>query len=38
MLQTYEDATAMIANAVELRDFKHEKNYAQSCMKGGLGR
>ena len=38
MLQTYEDATARIANAVELRDLKHDKHYVQSCMKEGLGR
>lgn len=38
MLQTYEDATAKIANAIEIRDMKHEMQYVQSCMKGGLGR
>ena len=38
MLYSYEDATARIANAVEIRDLKRTKNYIQSCMKGGLGR
>ena len=34
----YEDATARIANAVEIRDMKQDRNYHQSYMKGGLGR
>ena len=38
MIQTYEDATAKIANAVEIRDMKMDRNYLQSYMKGGLGR
>ena len=38
MLQSYEDATARIANAIEIRDLKHEKQYMQSCMKSGVGR
>ena len=27
MLQSYEDATARIANAIEIRDLKHDKQY-----------
>ena len=38
MINSYDDATAKIANAVELRDMKQDRNYCQSYMKGGLGR
>ena len=38
MIFTYEDATAKIANAVEIRDMKQDRNFLQSYMKGGLGR
>ena len=38
MILTYDDATAKIANAVEIRDMKQDKNFLQSYMKGGLGR
>lgn len=37
-VESYEDATVKIANAVEIRDMKHDRNYHQSYMKGGLGR
>ena len=35
---SFEDATARIANAVEIRDMKQDRNYHNSYMKGGLGR
>jgi hypothetical protein len=38
MIMTFEDATAKIANAVEIRDMKHDRNLINSCMKSGLGR
>ena len=38
MINSYEEATAKIANAVEIRDMKHDRNYLQSYMRGGIGR
>ena len=38
MLTTLEDATAKIANAVEIRDMKDERNYFNSCQNMGIGR
>jgi len=38
MIGTYEDATAHIANAAELRDLKNAKNLTQSSLKSGVGR
>ena len=38
MINTYEDATAKIANSVEIRDMKQDRNFLESYMKGGLGR
>jgi len=38
MIMTFEDATAKIANAVEIRDMKQDRNLITSCMKDGLGR
>ena len=35
---SFEDATAKIANAVEIREMKHERNFLASYAKGGLGR
>ncbi len=37
MIKTFEEATANIANAVEIRDMKHDRNYLQSYMRGGIG-
>ena len=38
MICSYEDATAKIANANEIRDMNQDKNFLQSYMHGGLGR
>ena len=38
MIHTYEDATAKIANSIEIRDMKQDRNFLESYMKGGLGR
>jgi hypothetical protein len=38
MIMTFEDATAKIANAVEIRDMKQDRNLITSRMKDGLGR
>ena len=38
MINTYEDATAKIANSVEIRDMKQDRNFLESYMRGGLGR
>ena len=38
MINTYEDATAKIANSIEIRDMKQDRNFLESYMKGGLGR
>lgn len=38
MIMTIEGATARIANAVEIRDMKQDRNFLTSYNKGGLGR
>lgn len=38
MIMTIEEATARIANAVEIRDMKQDRNFLTSYNKGGLGR
>jgi len=37
MINSLEDATAKIANALEIREMKKEKNFMQSYMAGGIG-
>lgn len=37
MVTSYEEATAKIANANEIREMKQESNYVQSYMGTGLG-
>ena len=38
MIMTLEGATARIANAIELREMKQDRNFLASYNKGGLGR